>query len=237
MSPIQSKQQQQGSLGESVVTTFFREAGWVPHPPLSGNDFGIDMRVEIVETTGEVSGLEFFVQVKSISRQVSAQQVRVDLGKCHVGTVEYWYAKPAPTLLVVYSAASKCLFWGWLPEIVAPDRLVEAVRKQQKSLTLSMKRRDLMPADLAEIHQVVRQAAINRGAESVRAVMRKDLLFLYRVASDCLDLLTEWLASRALPGSPRSIDPSGPKSEPTTEERLQQLDPLTRLTLPIALLY
>jgi hypothetical protein len=235
--PTQSKEQQLGRLGESVVSAFFAEAGWIVHPPLSGSDFGIDARVEIVDSAGEVTGLEFFVQIKASTEPVSTHQSRVNLGRCPVGTVEYWYAKPAPTLLVVYSAETKSLFWGWLPEVVAPDRIVEAIRKQQKTLKISMKRRELVQAELTEIQRVVRQAAMNRGAESVRAVMRKDLLFLYRVASNCLDLLTEWLASRALPESPAAATSQPPDRAPTPEDRIRELDPLTRLTLPVALLY
>jgi hypothetical protein len=237
IAPVQSKQQHVGRLGEAAVAAFFTEAGWIVHPPLSGGDFGIDARVEIVDEASEVTGLEFFVQIKATGRSVADDEPRVNLGKCPVGTLEYWYAKPAPTLLVLYSSEMRAFFWGWLPEVVPPDRLVDAVRNRKRVLNLSMKRRILARGDLPEIHRVVHQAAINRGAESVRAVMRKDLLFLYRVASNCLDLLTEWMASRALPDSPSSTVPPQPTPGSVTEERLQQLDPLTRLTLPVVLLY
>lgn len=216
---------------------FFAEAGWIVHPPLSGGDFGIDARVEIVDTAGEVTGLEFFVQIKASAKPISSNQSRVNLGRCPVGTVEYWFAKPAPTLLILYSIESKSLFWGWLPEVIAPDRLVAALRKQKKTLNLSMERRELVQSELSEIHRLVRQAAMNRGAESVRAVIRKDLLFLYRVASNCLDLLTEWLASRSLPESPATPAAQEQTRDSSPEDRIRELDPLTRLTLPVALLY
>jgi len=216
----------------------FTSAGWIFHQPLNGNDYGIDARVEIVDDSGEVSGLEFFAQVKATKAPIgSDHQSRIKLGQCGVGTIEYWYAKSAPTVLILYTARDKSLYWNWLPEIVSPGRLVTAVRAEQATVALTMERRPLNKDSLVDIHQVVGQAAVNRGAESLRAVMQKDVLFLYRTTANCLDILTEWLAKGVLHDSADSSEAPVDEDESSVENQIQKLDPVTRLTLPVALLY
>jgi len=76
-----------------------------------GNDYGLDMRVEIV--TGEsVSGLEFAVQLKGTDHlRTSGEDV---LHSCKVSTAHYFLHRPEPVMYVVYDAQEDTAYWLWV---------------------------------------------------------------------------------------------------------------------------
>ena len=63
LAPSISPSQHLGQFGETLVAQQLVEHGFVFHPVSSGNDFGVDGRVECV-SGGGVRAEEFFVQVK-----------------------------------------------------------------------------------------------------------------------------------------------------------------------------
>ena len=95
---------------------------WVVSP--IAQDYGIDFRVEI-PTNLELTGLEFYVQLKSRQR-VSSRTPRVPV---RPQTLNYWLGKLNPTLLVLVDTASGRCWFEWLE--TAYDKYPNRASEQQ----------------------------------------------------------------------------------------------------------
>jgi len=200
MNPQRTHASKLGKLAERLVAAEIERQGWVFHTVESGNDFGVDGRVEIVESEGMVTGLEFLVQVKAsqdLLKDSPADAVR--LGRYRLDTVLYWFAKYVPVLLVSYSAATEELFYGWLHEEVPPDRLLSALRADTNDITVTVPRVCRLEARAwRQIEKEVRHVRDVFNGLIEAAVPSRDGLLLYRAIADALDFLHEWLVSLSL---------------------------------------
>lgn len=73
-------------------------------------DYGVDSSVEIVDSSDEVSGLRFFVQLKATDKPLASGGVRVRLKR---DSLTYLARQPGPVLVVLYHAPSQALFARW----------------------------------------------------------------------------------------------------------------------------
>jgi hypothetical protein len=86
-------------------------ASWIVHATGQDSDYGIDLRVEVVED-GAPTGTDFNVQVKgttSIRKPSKAYRVYLK-----AGTISYLLRKVAPTLIVLCDVKSQRVYYAWL---------------------------------------------------------------------------------------------------------------------------
>jgi hypothetical protein len=97
-----------GDRAERAVTSGF-PSEWIVRRV--SYDYGTDLNVEIVEA-GSVTGINFSVQVKGVSKCSSvAPVVTVRL---QTSTINYLRARPEPVMLAVYVAADETVYWTWI---------------------------------------------------------------------------------------------------------------------------
>jgi len=188
--PGMSESQRLGHFGESLVSQQLVEHGFVFHSVSSGNDFGVDGRVECTTDSG-VQPEEFFVQVKT-ARQVAISKdgAHIRLRPVRLPTAAYWHSKLTPTLLVVVCANSRRLWFQWAHEAVPGATLIRAIRDGKRSVT------PVVPAERllgVESWPTIRSQARREYLRIIGAVYadrtRTDYLTLYRSIADAYDLL------------------------------------------------
>ncbi|MEU5425709.1 DUF4365 domain-containing protein [Streptomyces olivoreticuli] len=193
--PRRTAAQHTGQLAEAAFAKAVTEAGLVWNPTASGSDFGIDGRVELVNS-GEVSGAEFNVQIKGTACSDRIGK-RVDLGKIKATTVSYWMSKLRPTLLVVHNQRNDELLYGWVHEILEPSDVFTRETKRNNSIRLRMPRKQLTEHSWGDV-----QAEALRAHEALQAAFAHTptLSFyhtVYCLAADVTDLLTDIVTSIA----------------------------------------
>lgn len=113
--PIRDTAHQQ----EAASELYFRQRlppGWTWDR--FSNDYGIDGRVGVVES-GQVTGLEFLVQLKSSLSPSAAAYERITL---RVSTYNYLMDSLGVAMLVKYIAAEQEAYWILLRDVSAPPQ-------------------------------------------------------------------------------------------------------------------
>jgi hypothetical protein len=202
--PGLSASQRLGQFGESLVSQQLVEHGFVFHSVSSGNDFGVDGRVECT-ARGGVQAEEFFVQVKT-SRQVAVSKdgAHIRLRPVPLATAAYWHSKLTPTLLVVVCKASRRLWSQWALEAVPGPTLIRAIRDGKRSVIPAS--RLLGTESWPTIGREARQEYLRIVGAVYAYRTRTDFLTLYRSVADAYDLLfSTILGEREQPvvGAPR----------------------------------
>lgn len=229
MKPRVTRQQQLGKIGESIVAHNAIENGFIFHPIESGNDFGIDGRLECVGVDG-VEAHEFFVQIKT-SEEVTFVEggTRLRLKPIKVSTAAYWASKLSPTLLVVVCAYSKRLWQSWAHEAISGESLISAVRNESKCITpIVPSTNDL---DSAESWKSIAHQSGSAYWSIVDSIYqsrtKNDFLKIYRAVADGYEILT----SRMLDQTEQTDSERLPVEQITTAILLYRgLDLLQRLT-------
>jgi len=104
---------------EAASELFFQQhlpQGWMWERP--ANDYGIDLRVGVVENN-LVTGLEFLVQLKASHDPSTAGYERIRLG---VSTYNYLMGAVSVAMLVKYIAADQEAYWVLLRDVPAPPQ-------------------------------------------------------------------------------------------------------------------
>lgn len=84
-------------------------AEWICTPV--STDYGLDMRVEIVEDE-QVTGPEFSMQLRATDRpNISDDNV---IHRCKVSTAQYFLRRPEPVMYVLYDAQGQVAYWLWM---------------------------------------------------------------------------------------------------------------------------
>jgi len=188
--PRLSESQRIGKFGESFVSQQLVEHGFVFHSVSSGNDFGVDGRVECT-ARGGVQPEEFFVQVKTF-RQVAVSEdgSHIRLRPVRLATCAYWHSKLTPTLLVVVCAASRRLWYQWAHEAVPGPTLIRAIRDGKRSvIPVVPAARILVVGSWPSIGREARQEYLRIVGAVYADRTRTDFLTLYRSVADAYDLL------------------------------------------------
>lgn len=73
-----------------------------------GDDYGIDLEVEIFDENENATGLMFFVQLKATDDATKERKVSIPVDR-----ILYLQSFDVPSILVRYCAATKRLFWKW----------------------------------------------------------------------------------------------------------------------------
>lgn len=192
--PKVSRGQQLGQIGETLVAKQVVENGFVFHPIGSGNDFGVDGRIECVGSGG-VEAEEFFVQIKSTEKVGFVKDgSRLQMRPIRVGTAAYWGSKLSPTLLVVVCAATKRLWYQWAHDAIPNQVLIRAVRDGKKSVTpVVPTSNEVGPDSWKSIASAARDSywTVVRSIYADRT--KRNFLILYRTASDAYEILTDLL--------------------------------------------
>jgi tetratricopeptide (TPR) repeat protein len=92
-------------------------AAWVVHE--FKNDYGIDVQLEVFDSSGHTTGLRAYVQLKATDNAVESDVLSLD--KEHF---EYWASHSDPVLLVRFFAGSQIIKWGWMHDLewrIRPD--------------------------------------------------------------------------------------------------------------------
>lgn len=115
---------------EERSVQFFRSClpyAWTCEKPQ--NDFGIDLRVGIVEGN-QVTGRELLVQLKSSAQEAQGDTVRVRLA---VSTYNHLWDHLPVAMLIKYVEAEKEAYWELLKDIPKPPQ-------EQKTFTVHIPR-------------------------------------------------------------------------------------------------
>jgi hypothetical protein len=115
---------------ETASELFFQQhlpQGWMWERP--ANDYGIDLRVGVVEEN-RVTGLEFLVQLKASHNPSAAEYERVRL---NVSTYNYLMGTVSVAMLVKYIEVDREAYWVLLRDVPAPSQA-------QQSFTVRMPR-------------------------------------------------------------------------------------------------
>jgi hypothetical protein len=97
-----------GHRAEAIFESACRDLGWLPVKTPQEADFGIDYRVEIVDQTGNVGELEFYVQLKGTARSTVTPTIRLK-----AATANYLRAKLLPVLLVGIEVSARSVKCAW----------------------------------------------------------------------------------------------------------------------------
>lgn len=99
-------------VGDQAVQAFVSQCdpAWVIHP--LAKDYGIDLRIELT-TGGNVTGEEFFVQVKGQQR-IDPDRDYPPKVRVKQATINYWLGKLAPTLIVMVDLSTSDIAFEWL---------------------------------------------------------------------------------------------------------------------------
>lgn len=191
--PKDTLSQQIGREGESHVKALIERAGGIYHTISSSADYGIDGRVEI-PLDGSVTGLEFFVQVKSVGLDPSSSGNHIVAPQVRTSTIQYWLGKLTPTLILLYSKESQTVWFSWAHEAFDQVQFHDAIRKSQKSL------QPYLPVDnvftettwdtvVSEVHRIYHGLTVAHSYS-------RDVSEFFNCVSDTCDILTHWLVSR-----------------------------------------
>jgi Domain of unknown function (DUF4365) len=193
--PRRTAAQQTGQVAEAAFAKAAAKAGMIWHPTSAGSDFGIDGKVEIVQS-GTVGGAEFNVQIKGTTSSKRIGQ-KVDLGLVKVSTVTYWTSKLLPTLLVVYDEPLDRLFHGWLHDVTSPAAVLDRQTKGHDRMRLRMPPKLLNESAWGEVETEARRAHEAVRAAFDHAPVRSYYHVLYCLAADVTDLLADVVAGIA----------------------------------------
>jgi hypothetical protein len=193
--PRRTAAQRTGQLAEAAFAKAATQAGMIWHPTSAGSDFGIDGKIEIVES-GTVGGAEFNVQIKGTALNGHAVKT-VNLGLIKVSTITYWMSKLLPTLLVFYDESADRLFYGWLHDVISPADVFDRQAKGRKRMRLRMPAKRLTNS----AWQAIDEEGL-RAHEAVRSAfddtpVRSYYHILYCLAADVTDLLIDVVAGIA----------------------------------------
>lgn len=197
MKPKRTHSQWLGKLAEAKFAELATEKGWLVHPVHSGNDFGIDARVELVDKN-EVTGVEFLVQIKCREEFSKDRDGSINAGSVKVSTVGYWLAKLSPTLLAAYDHSRRVFYWNWAHRTFPVERFSNALERHQDSLVLTFPQDNkLDSAGLQEIENEAQSIHSTLVIAVNSAWARTHFLRVYRLASDVSDVLLELVCSFA----------------------------------------
>lgn len=209
--PSRPTSHQTGALAEHLFAGFATRFGCIWHPAASGADYGVDGRIEIVESGGSLSGVEFPVQVKGRTSTQSSRRGSVAIGRVQVNTARYWLGRLTPTLLVGVDTNTGAMHAEWVTRL---PRLKRAVTERRTSVirvrlpdeaALSPQRWVDICAEARSHHTRITQAL---GDDP----LRQSFAMLYVQTASALDLLMDWMAMFAY------FDVASWTVEPSTEE-------------------
>ncbi len=133
--------------GDEAVRLFVAAcpAEWLVSPVTP--DYGLDLRVEI-SRSGQVTGEEFYVQVKG-RRSVDSKK---PVAKVRQSTINYWLGKLNPTMIVVADIPRQQFWFDWL-EIAYHEYPVQ--RNGEDEVTLPLPKSSAKQSLLDEARQYV----------------------------------------------------------------------------------
>lgn len=205
--PKRSRAQHLGREAETFIAARLTQLGAIFHPVESGNDFGIDGRVELTKEGG-LRGEEFYVQIKATEQvRFIREGARLAVAPVRTDTAVYWHSKLVPTLLIVYCRATKRLFFEWAHVSIDGERVNEAVRYGRKTVSPVVLTSNVL--DDSSWHGITTEAT-QLYQKVVSAIYddrgRSDFFVLYEAVANALDLLIDWLAAPCLCNSLAACD-------------------------------
>jgi hypothetical protein len=194
-------------------------------------EFGIDGRVEMVRD-GELTGIEFGVQVKTTS--VGDRHAKVSV---KTSTASYWRSRISPTLMMVYDDAKDVLWAEWVHALLTTADLDAATAKGQRTITFRLpverSRLDLNGWARIEGEALARHESIQRLFSD--ASRDGSIQELYCRVADAADLLVDFMVWLALaPTTDLSQTLEAPTQPNGFELRRHRWDE-ERVSLPIIL--
>lgn len=115
--PKITTEQARGDAGERWFVAQLPK-GWFFQKP--SMDLGVDGIVVVTEP-GILNGLEFRVQIKT-SKKFAQRGGKVVIQGLKMDTVRYWFANPAPLLLVAVDDSSNVAYFGWHDDAISDPR-------------------------------------------------------------------------------------------------------------------
>jgi hypothetical protein len=192
--PQQSDSQRRGKAAEAAFAAFVTQQGHVWHTVGSGNDFGIDGRMELVEADGSVTGIEFGVQIKGMRAFPEMIDGELHLSTINVSTATYWVSRITITLIVLWEEQSGDFVAAWAHDLMHPDALVRAIEANRRTITLKFPLDSTswnaswarLIATARLLHQRTKELLISKHiAEIYQTILCR--------AADVRDLLLEWV--------------------------------------------
>ena len=113
---------------------------WIFNKP--EEDFGIDGTV-IIGEKARVGALEFHVQIKSTSNCKRIKDFIV-VPNISRGSVLFWIARLAPTMLVLYDRKRNLGYYGWIPEILPSDKLRTFLGSKKETISLKIPKKSII---------------------------------------------------------------------------------------------
>ncbi len=98
-----------------------------------GDDYGVDLEVEVFDQNGDATGLQFFVQLKATDNPKKRQSVSMEVDR-----IEYLDSFDHPAMVVRYCEPTGTLYFAWVSNIIATNE-----RPSGKKLTLKFQSDDL----------------------------------------------------------------------------------------------
>lgn len=115
--PRITDEQARGDAGERWFVAQLPK-GWFFQRP--STDLGVDGIVVVTEP-GVLNGLEFRVQVKT-SKRFAKRESKVVISGLKLESVRYWFANPAPLLLVAFEDSVNSAYFGWHDDAISDPR-------------------------------------------------------------------------------------------------------------------
>ena len=123
---------------------------WIFREPTS--DYGIDGEIEIVTTTGSVTGALIKVQVKGTASSVSASKLGISVA---VDSVRYWLALPVPVIIVRVTENPDSVLWLDVRQYLVEKGRLEAIYStKQQSILFNFSNANTLPANEEKLEEI-----------------------------------------------------------------------------------
>jgi hypothetical protein len=202
--PKDTKSQQLGRKGESHVKALIEKFGGIYHTVSDSADYGIDGRIEI-SFNENVTGIEFFVQIKSVHTNPNTQKESFSAPPVLLPTIQYWLSKITPTLILLYSNETETVWFSWVHDAIDQERFHTAIKEGKKTLSPRLRTENKLDRNSWQ-SSVIREAERIYHNLITSYMNSRDVSALFNCVSVTYDILTQWLVAR----SSTEIDDSSP---------------------------
>lgn len=166
---------------------------WIFREPTS--DYGIDGEIEIVTTTGSVTGALIKVQVKGTASSVSASKLGISVA---VDSVRYWLALPVPVIIVRVTENPDSVLWLDVRQYLVEKGRLEAIYStKQQSILFNFSNANTLPANEEKLEEIAlthqSDVADMRGGADDVVIQFTSYIILTKVFDGDIDACLRWL--------------------------------------------
>ena len=136
----QSSGQNIGRLGERWFQ-YILPKEWIFQLP--NEDIGIDGTVMIMDSNKQISGHEFYVQIKT-SKEWTIQDGFIQLNNLKLSTVKYWSGRLSPVMLVLYDELHDIGYYSWVTDTWEKRNPIEYLKAKNKTISLSIDAKNIL---------------------------------------------------------------------------------------------